>query len=474
MNAKKLQFSSIDLLKYTEQVIDKQPSEPEIQEIVRLYAEALHPTHIAIAIPLDQNAEFLAHGHVPSPLTVDEFTRVWINAIHNAGINVYFKGTFSGVKGMYDFGFDKLTPIGTAETALTDGNKTWMGRVYQWLSVHLSNMKPGDMIGIVPEGTLHAFDPDFFLPLQPNPQTDYLNFYVELKKLCDAVTTVIKPIYTGYSSNLYKDIANLWIPSFLYDLVGIMSVDYYSNDQTPNSMEKDLNDLYGMYRQPIYLSEWSIPPSSVVTTDINNKMQEFFEAFARLRDKGILVGLNYFDGLDFSEGVLTDNILNDKGILVKTFFALGGENQPNPDLVKKEEPVVEPQTVEANPPVTINIEQKPSGDSSVEASVPIQSVKKTRTKQRKTIKTPRETINVEVNNTNADSQTPNTSPVPTYKLQQHDVSFLVKVGVYVIIGANATQLTNLATNYHLNNLTPYIMMVYTLLVAIAHAILDGK
>lgn len=477
MNARKLQFSSIDLLKYTEQVIDKQPTEPDIKEIVRVYTEALHPTHVAIAVPLDQNAQFLAHGHVPAPLTVDEFTRVWVDAIHEAGYSVYFRGTFSGIRGLYDFGFDKFTPIGTADTAITDGDKTWMGRIYQWLNVHLSNMRPGDMIGIVPEGTLTAFSPDFFLPLQPNAQTDYLNFYVELKKLCDTVSAPIKPVHTGFSSNIYKDIINLWIPSFLYDLVGIMSVGYHGDEQTPNEMEKALNDLYTQYRQPIFLSEWSIPPSSVETEDVNNKMQEYFEAFVRLRDKGILVGLNYFDGLDFMEGVFTGNTLNGKGVLVKKFYALEGENQPNPDLMKSYNttiggPYVEPEV--PNPPVTINIEQKPNAVS-VEAPIAKQVVKKTRTKHGKseTITTPKDTINIEVNNTNGDKPEPTTTD-PTYKLQPHDIPFLTKIAVYVIIGANATQLTNLATNYHLNNLTPYIMMVYTLLVAVAHAVLDGK
>lgn len=444
---KPLQIKSIDLAKYTELIVDKQPTEPEIKTIIQSYVDTIHPTHISIAIPLDQNAEFLARGHVPAPLTIDEFTRVWINAIHKAGVNVYFRGTFSGMKNLYDFGFDKETPVGYADTALHDGGTTWMGRVFQWLNTHLGSFKQGDIIGIIPDATWNAFDGTFFLPTDPNPQSNFLNFFIELKNLCDALTQMSSAptpqIYTGFSSNIYKDIVSGWIPSFLYDLVGVMSVDYYGAAQTPVEIEKALNDLYSEFHAPIFLSEWSIPPSSINATDIDNSIQEFFEAFARLREKGILLGVNYFDGVDFNEGVFTDNKLNEQGKLLSNFFDQTGRTEPN--LILMEEEKIPTPKIEVT---EIKIEQKPTPKI-------VQPAKKTR-KKATPVKKPVVKERTEV----------------TIKLKKEiDYVRIIDTGIYMILGASLTVGTTFLFHIDFGNLLPYAMIVYTLGVMLIHGII---
>jgi len=317
--SKSLQLRSLDIEKYTKFVCDRQPSVQELQTIFESYIKNFHSTHIALSIPLDSNEGFLKRTYIPSPLTIDSFTDTCIEIVHNLGVNVYFKGTFCGVENLYDFGYDKTTPIGTIDDSRED---TWMGKISQWLDIHAKNIRKEDIFGIIPDITSHVSGNNSFLSNiyeneNVNLQANFLTFYTELAKLYES-----KGIKLGnYSSNLYKDIISGWIPSFIFDLTGIMSITYSNNGESPQELERIFNELYLQFHQPIFLNGWSLPKESLITTNIDLKAQEYFNVFARLRDKGILIGMDYFDGLNFDEGVLTDNNLNEEGKLLKEFYA---------------------------------------------------------------------------------------------------------------------------------------------------------
>jgi len=475
---KSLQFKSIDLSKYNELTVDKQPTAEEIKTIVEAYVNYLHPTHVAIAVPLDQNEDFLAHRHVPSPLTVDEFTRAWIDAIHETGTNVYLKGTFCGIKNMYDFGFDKTTPPGTADTAAFDNGNTWMGRTYQWLNMHLGSIKQNDILGIIPDTTSALKENNLFLPKssqQSNQQAEFLSFFLELKKLCDLMTA-FKKVNTGLTSNMYEDIASGWIPGFSFGFTGNLSISYYNKGQSPQEIEQQLNEFYTLYHLPIFLNGWSMPPSSLLVTDPNLVATEYFETFSRLREKGILTGVNYNDGLDFSDGIFTDNKLNAQGELLSAFFDQGGQTQPNPELKKKEEPIAKVNGVHVS-----EIKEKPIEvvSEEVKPSELLEGLKpKAKSKRKKKIEEPKK-VEEEIEVKPAINVKVITPPDPLkskdgYGLHETDIPLLVKIALYVILGASATQFTNVLSNFSLTSFVPYFIIVYTILVAVAHAILDGK
>jgi len=457
---KPLPFKSIDLFKYTELIVDKQPTEAEINAIVQSYVATLQPTHIAISIPLDSNADFLAHGYVPAPLMIEDFTRVWIEAIHRAGVNVYYRGTFSGIKNMYDFGFDKTTPLGSADTAMSDGQTTWIGKASHWLNTHLGSIQTGDIIGIMPDATLNAFDGNFFLPPLDGitPQMQYLSLNIELKKLSDMMTAPIKGVHTGYTANLYKDIMSGWIP-YIYgsDVNKVVAIDY-DQEMSPLDLEKGVNDLFNEFREPIFISKFSVPLISLSTNDINLKASEYFETFARLRDKGLLVGVNYFDGIEYNEGIFSidvnyNTIIGPEGNLVIDFFKKSGATPPHPqsDSIQVEtKPItIEPKKPKVRPQVAglyVARKEPPKKKRILVKKNPILIAKPVKPRKK----------------------------ASSYSLHDHDVSFLTKVTLYSVIGADATQITNLLTHSALANYTPYAMIVFTLIVAVCHAVLDGK
>src|SRR5689334_24512439 len=80
---------SFDCMKLQKDVIGSMPSQTLVHNLMSLVKNNFPGvTHIALSVPINTTDEFKAHGTTPAPLTVEDFTTMWIDEIHNMGYNV--------------------------------------------------------------------------------------------------------------------------------------------------------------------------------------------------------------------------------------------------------------------------------------------------------------------------------------------------------------------------------------------------
>lgn len=103
MDLHSAKYLGLDMMKKQKDVVENQPSVAEIQDLVREGYEKFRPKQMFMSVPMDSNADFLANGKTPGPLTVEAFTQAWADAIHAYGIAIQWRGPWNGVEGIYSF-----------------------------------------------------------------------------------------------------------------------------------------------------------------------------------------------------------------------------------------------------------------------------------------------------------------------------------------------------------------------------------
>lgn len=157
-----LPIRSISTMKWVKDLINNQPTVAQIRAIVKTLDETFDLTHIELAIPLNIQQDYLDVGIVPGPyMSISTFYQVWCDEIHARGLNVLFRGAFnetelSSVTGLWNsilkVGVNRMD-TGTTASAPTDGQSTWLGRIYSLIVNNPSWFQDGDLWGPMPERT---------------------------------------------------------------------------------------------------------------------------------------------------------------------------------------------------------------------------------------------------------------------------------------------------------------------------------
>ncbi len=322
-------FTGVDVMKLTKDVIINQPSAGEIDNIVQMLSQT-HPQYIAISIPLDASADY--PGPKPSPQSAENFTKTWANAIHNHGLKILWRGTWSGIEGLYNFpkkvGPNRF-PAGTALSATTDENTTWLGKTYGYIINHPDYFQTGDIWAPMPERTEGIFqDQTSFLPYKGGIQNNYALFFNNLKKVSDlAFSKINKNVNTGLTANNFSEVASGWIPFSVFNTAGLTAVDYYGSTHTPEEMEKAIRSIYTKTHNQIFLEEWSDYWNENFTlSQRQNYLASMYAVFQKLANEKILMGFNYWGGWPGGTGVgILDKTssgykLNAQGLELAKFF----------------------------------------------------------------------------------------------------------------------------------------------------------
>jgi hypothetical protein len=326
-----LTYRSVDTMKWNKDTMRVQPTDAVISGIVNCLA-GLNITHIAVAMPMDETADYVAAGvSPPSPNTAAVFTKKWFDAIHAAGLNVIFRGTYCGIEGIYDFpslvGPTRF-PTGTAASAATDGQTTWLGKVYDWITNHSDYWADGDIFAPLPERTEDIFaDATSFLPYVGGITTNYATFYNDLLTVSNAAFTAIgKTVTSGMTSNNYTEVASGWIPNSVFTNANITAVDHYGSTHTSAEMDANLRSIYTSKGENVFLQEWGDYWNDGMDEATRAAyLVDFYSVLATLASEGKLTGFNYWGGwTGTGEGIMTQagNIftLNSRGQLLKDFF----------------------------------------------------------------------------------------------------------------------------------------------------------
>jgi|GEM_PF-7065373 len=320
----------VDVMKYTKDLMRNQQSDAEIEGIVAAIADNLHPTHISISIPMDASADY--PGAAPSPRTAEAFTQKWADAIHAQGIGIIWRGTWSGIEGIYDFpkrdGTDRL-PAGSAATAVTDGNSTWLGKTFNYIAAHPGFFQANDIWAPMPERTEGIFqDSSSFLPHDgAGIQANYANFFNDMKLVSDSAFNAIG-VYpqTGWTANNYTEVASGWLPNSIFATAGITAIDHYGSSHTVAEMEADIRAIYAQKGKQVFLQEWGDYWNSGM--ELSARLVYLLDMYSMLQDlsdEGILAGFNYWGGwVNDMEGILANNGgtygINERGAALASLF----------------------------------------------------------------------------------------------------------------------------------------------------------
>lgn len=337
-----LTYISIDTMKLNKDTVKNQMSDADIARVVNTLA-TINVTHIAISPPMDETDDFISEGvAIPMPRTAANHTKAWFDAIHAAGKKVLFRGTFCGIEGIYDFeqkvGASRF-PAGTAASAATDGQTTWLGKIDDWIKNHTDFWEDGDIFAPLPERTEGIFtDATAFLPdTGSGIQANYEQFFIDLKAVAEAAFSSIgKTVTCGMTANNFSEVDSGWINSGLFTDAGIVAIDHYGSTHTVTEMDTDLRAIYTAKSLPIFLQEWSDYWNSDLSENERIAyLKEFYEMLAVLISEGKLTGFNYWGGWAFTtESIIefdeNDNcVLNVYGELLKAclsqFIVTNGE-----------------------------------------------------------------------------------------------------------------------------------------------------
>jgi hypothetical protein len=317
-------------MKYTKDVMAHQLSDEEIDNLV-VTIKTLNVNCIALSIPMDSSGDYPANNK-PSPRNAWVLTQKWADAVHQHGLRVIWRGTWSGIEGIS--GFPRLVgtnrfPAGTAASAATDGSSTWLGKTYQYIVGHPGFFVSGDVWAPLPERTENIFqEGTSFLPYSRDGiNAAYANFFNDLKTVSDAAFAKIgKAVITGMTTNNYTEVKSGWLPQSFFDEQGITAIDYYGDTHTPEEMDKDIRQMYAMHKKPIFLQEWSdYWNGGLSEADRTDYLNRIYAVMRKLVDDGVLVGFNYWGGWsDTAESVLTRDgsgfHLNYRGRILQNFF----------------------------------------------------------------------------------------------------------------------------------------------------------
>lgn len=333
-----IKYFSVDVMKETKDTVNGQPPDSDIMNLVTAIYGGLKPTHMAVSMPLDPQADFITNGNFPSPRTVDANFKIWFDTIHASGAKVMYRGTFSNMENIYNFPFlpdgnPGFIPQGTAASAPTDGNTTWLGKMYQRILQIGTNFKPGDIWAPFPEQTSYVFSSQSFLSGTPSLNDNFAQFFADVVTVSQAAFAKIgiDGIVFGLTSNNYSEVRSGWLESSVFSNAGVIALDYYGNynndGYAPYQYYVDIQAVSVDKGFPVFWEEWG--DLQTESSDYATRLT-YFDAvcaqIAQMVTDGFLIGFNYWGGwADQNTSILDQNAdgtyqLNGQGLILAKYF----------------------------------------------------------------------------------------------------------------------------------------------------------
>lgn len=348
-----LTYKSIDVMKKSKDTLTSQLSTAEKTALVAAIKQT-GCTHIAISVPLDDNSVWVSAGSTPSPRTVEAETMDWCDVIHAAGLKVMHRGSFGGIENIFNVAYDTGTSMGNAASSATDGNSTWCGRYYRYLTLHVgTHVQSGDIFAPIPEGTTHAFDGHWFA----SSQSAYMSLFTDLHTITNTYATAQSVTLTFMSHNNFSEIASGYMFGSVFSGQNMVGADYYGQRQgskfvKPADYVTDWQQLYlgkdsngggannaGGVQQ--FQGEWGdLPTAAPASAEVSVEewssfLIQFYKGYrdSLISPNGHMVGFNYWGGWEgqntsllwkTGSGASSQYFLNFRGKIIAAFFKSQG------------------------------------------------------------------------------------------------------------------------------------------------------
>ncbi len=280
------EIQSIDTMKYSRDDAKNDAVTKVIPLLVEKVA-SLHPTHIAVATPYDE--EFYP------------VLKVWVSEARKHGLKVWFRGNFSSWEGW--FNYPKFPNP-------NDHNL----KSFAFITGHPDLFQEGDIFTPVPEPENGGFGD----PRQSETiKQQFLNFLpVSYENCVLAFEQIQRSVKCGYYS-VNGDVArDIMTKDVILKTGGVLVIDHYV--KTPEKLITDISLLHLKFGVPIVLGEFGAP-----IPDINGKMtdeQQYQYIRGSLldlsRNSDVIQGVNYWTAFRGSTKIFTDNFEPKKATLV--------------------------------------------------------------------------------------------------------------------------------------------------------------
>lgn len=309
-----LTYRSIDVMKWTKDRNTNQCSQTQITNIVTTLAQNFNLTHIAISCAMNPQSEFES-GHIPTPLTITQYTQRWCDAIHGAGLGVLFRGDYFDLEDLSDVapiivGANRIA-TGSVASAPTDGYTTLLGRIYQYITTNPTFFQSGDIWAPLPErnecnGTVCIFDDSkAFLPNSGGITVQFRDFFIKVHAVSDAAFAASSKtgIVSGMTAFNFSEVASGWLMQGVFDDAGVASFDHYGVTHTTQEMDTDHRTTYTNKGVETFQQEWGdYWNNTMPMTDRLYYLKRMYNVFKKLTEDGILIGFNYWGGWDGAQG----------------------------------------------------------------------------------------------------------------------------------------------------------------------------
>ena len=270
-------IQSIDTMKYSRDGANNSGVIDKIPELVEKVS-ALHPTHIAIATPYDE--EFYP------------VLKRWVLEARKRNLKVWFRGNMSAWEGWFD------------HKKYEDPNQHHAD-IHAFITKHPELFSGGDIFTPAPEPENGGFgDPRTSEEIKKK----FFDFLPESYRNCrDSFAQIGVKVTCGYFST-NGDVAKI-IPTYVYQQSGgVLVIDHYV--RTPEELIRDIQDLYRQNHLPIVLGEFGLPIPDIhgdlSDADQDRLIHSTLEQLSTQRH--IVKGINYWTAFGGSTQIFTDSL----------------------------------------------------------------------------------------------------------------------------------------------------------------------
>lgn len=285
-------MQSIDTVKYSRDLTRQYANDPSFDTTIDSQMKAIAAT----------GANYVAIGTPYDPEFIPFLTR-WVTSAHKYGLNVWFRGNFSGWEGWFNYPSITRQQHETMlkQFILDNGNLFQDGDIFS-ACTECENGGPGD-------------------PRQNGDVIGHRQFLIDEYQISrNTFAQIGKNVATNYFP-MNADVAKLVMdPATTQALGGIVVIDHYVS--TPDELNQGINDIAGSSGGKVVLGEFGVPIPGLSGTMTEAEQADWIKsALTLLSSNKNLVGINYWTSFGGSTELWNDDGSPRQAVVViKNFF----------------------------------------------------------------------------------------------------------------------------------------------------------
>lgn len=254
---------SVDTMKYSRDAARNKEANAKIPLMISA-AAALHPTHIAIATPYDD--EFLP------------VMRLWVAEVRKHNIKVWYRGNFAAWEDWFGYG-------------RFEDPSEHLAKTERFIKNNPDLFQDGDIFTPVPEAENGGFgDPR----KDEATKNKFFDFLPKSYTVCEkGMKAIGKKVECGYFS-VNGDVAHMFTKDIVDRTGGVLVIDHYV--KTPEELITDIKEYHNKTGAKIVLGEYGAPIPDIHGDLTQQEQSDLIRQnmIALVKNRDIVGGINYW------------------------------------------------------------------------------------------------------------------------------------------------------------------------------------